>query len=46
LADPVTDREQFESEVTFAYAWHKPATNIPLNQNEVAIPITSIRKKI
>jgi hypothetical protein len=44
FADPVTDREQFESEVIFAYAWHKPATQFSFHQGEVAIPISSICK--
>ncbi len=42
FADPVTDRELFEEEVIFAYAWHKAATSYQLENGDIAIPLSQL----
>jgi hypothetical protein len=45
FSDPVTDRECFEIEVNFAYAWRKPETTYQLDNGDIAIPINQISTK-
>ena len=45
FADPVTDRETFEEEVIFAYAWRKPQSSYQLENGDVAIPISQLLTK-
>ncbi len=42
FADPVTDRENFEEEVIFAYAWRKPQSSYQLENGDIAIPLSQI----
>ncbi|MCX7123781.1 MAG: methyltransferase domain-containing protein [Gammaproteobacteria bacterium] len=39
FADPVTDNEHFEIEMTFGYAWRKPESSYRLENGDVIIPI-------
>ncbi len=44
FADPVTDIEYLEPDITFAYAWRKPNSFYQAENGDVSIPISTLFK--